>query len=177
VQESNLPLLANYTPYFDSPVYVSNESFSQSLGSNGAEFLAETGRMDGWELYINYEGDPGLEIAPLRLYSNVSLFKTIEGAQLAITKYSDRHATEYGFTEEFHPPAKIGDVTRVFYKRVQETPGGNQYSLEYIIDFSYRNVFQTVQESGLDRNVDPIFLMDIAQRLLAKLQASPLINP
>lgn len=176
VQKSDLPLLANYTPYFDSPFTVSNESFSQSMGINGNEYLSETGRIDGWEVLVHFEGDPYLAIAPLSIYSDVVLFQTIEGAQLAITKYSDRYVTEYGFTEDINPP-KIGDVTRVFYMRYQEKPDSSQYSLKYIINYSYRNVSQTMQESGVERNVDPIFVMDIAQRLLARLQASPLLNP
>jgi hypothetical protein len=177
VQKSDLPLLANYTPYFsDSPINISNASASQSFGGNGDEYLAETGRMDGWEVNIHYEGDANLAIAPLSIYSNVTLFKSTEGAQLAMTKYSDRYGSEYGFTEAINPP-EIGDGNRTFYMRYQEKTNSSEYSLKYIFEFSYRNVLWTLQESGMERNVDPVFIWDIAQRLLTRFQASPLINP
>jgi hypothetical protein len=176
VQESDLPPLANYSTYFHLPLIVSNENISQNMGGDGNEYLAETGRIDGWEVYVDFEGDPNLAIAPFSLYNQVALFNTIEGAQLAITKYSDRYITENGFTED-NRPFKNGDVNRAFYMRYLEQTNSSQYSLKYIIVFSYRNVLETVQENGMERPIDPIFMADIAQRLLTKLQASPLINP
>jgi len=176
VQESDLPPLANYTSSFHSPEFISNADFSQSMGADGNEYSGETGRIHGWELEVDFEGDPDLAIAPFLLSNQVDLFNTLEGAQLALARFADRHITENGFTED-HSLFTNGDVNRAFYLRYQEQADSGQYSLKYIIVFSYRNVVEIVQESGLERPIDPIFLADIAQRLLVRLQASPLINP
>ena len=177
VQTSDIPLLANYSPYFTNPpINVSNESFSESIGSNGDETVAETGRIDGWEVTIDYKGDPNLAIAALRINSQAVLYKTSEGAQSAIRNDSDRYVYEYGYSEEINPP-KIGDVWRAFYLRTQEETNSSEYSLNYIFEYSTRNVVEILQESGMERNVDPVFVMDIAQRLLTRLQAARLVNP
>jgi hypothetical protein len=176
VQESDLPPLANYTPHFRMPASVSNESISQSMSDDGVDFLEKTGRIDGWEVEVDFDGDVSLGITPFILYNQAALFNTVEGAQLAISKYCDRYVMQDGFTET-NSPFTNGDVHRAFYRRYQEPPGNSGYSLKYIIVFSYRNVVVTVQESGLERPIDPVFMSDIAQRLLARFQASPLLNP
>jgi len=176
VQESDLPPMANYTANFHLPTLVSNEISSQTMGADGADFLEKTGRIDGWEVDVVFDGDANLGITPFILYNQAALYGTIEGAQLAIGKYSDLYVTENGFTETNSPFMK-GDVSRAFYLRYQEPPESSGYSLKYIIVFSYRNVVVTLQESGLERPIDPIFMADIAQRLLDRLQASPLLNP
>ncbi len=168
--------MANYTSYFHLPLFVSNGDISQSMAGDADDYLAETGRINGWEVNVDFEGDPNLAIDQFSLYDQVALFNTVEGAQLAITRYSDRYVTEYGFTEDISP-FKNGDINRSFYMRYQEQTNSGQYSLKYVIVFSYRNMVETLQESGLERPIDPIFMADIAQRLLVRLQASPLINP
>jgi hypothetical protein len=176
VKESDLPPMANYTFYFHLPLFVSNGNISQSMGGDANDYLAETGRINGWEVNVDFEGDPNLAIAPFSLYNQVALFNTDEGAQLAITKYSDRYVTEYGFTEDISP-FKNGDTNRSFYLRFQEQTNSSQYSLKYIIVFSYRNILETLQESGMERPIDPIFMADIAQRLLVRLQAYLPVTP
>lgn len=176
IQESDLPPMADYTSQFHLPALVSNESISQNMGGDGAAYLEETRRIDGWEVDVDFEGDANLGITPFILYNQAALFSTIQGAQLAISKYSDRYVTQDGFSET-NSPFKNGDVNRAYYRRYHEPPENSGYSLKYIIVFSYRNVVVTLQESGLERPIDPIFMADIAQRLLARLQASPLLNP
>jgi hypothetical protein len=176
VQEADIPPLANYTSSFHPPVFVSNADFSQSMGADGNEYLGETGRINGWEVSVDFEGDPDLAIPPFGFNNQVDLFYTIEGAQLALARSANRYITENGFAE-VNSPFTNGEVNRAFYLRYQEQTDSGQYSLIYIIMFSYRNVVETVQESGLERPIDPIFMADIAQRLLVRLQASPPDNP
>ena len=176
VLESDLPPLANYTPHFNLPALVSDESVSQTMGADGVDFLQKTGRIDGWEIDVIFDGDPSIGITPFILYNQAALYGTVEGAQLAVSKYSDLYVTENGFTATNSPFTK-GDVNLAFYLRYQEPPENSGYSLKYIILFSYRNVVVTLQESGLERPIDPIFMADIAQRLLTRLQAYPLLNP
>jgi hypothetical protein len=176
LQESDLPPMANYTSHFHTPELVSNASISQTMGGDGADFLEKTGRIDGWEVDVVFDGDASIGITPFILYNQAALYGTVEGAQLAVSRYSDLYVTENGFIETNSPFTK-GDVNRAFYLRYQEPPENSGYSLKYIIVFSYRNVVVTLQESGLERPIDPIFMADIAQRLFTRLQASPLLNP
>jgi hypothetical protein len=174
LQKLDLPLDAKY--YLPGPGWTDPVTNEEIVGGwtveKGRAYLAETGRINGWE--IDYKRGSNIVIAPEEIYNEAVLFKTTAGAQIVITKYDDRYITEYGYTEVPNPP-EIGDTTRVFiYKKMQSS---GEYRIWYEIDFSYLNYVQVVTGYGWEHEVKPEYVENIARILLAKLQAAPLSNP
>jgi hypothetical protein len=134
-------------------------------------YVAETGRMDGW-VAVYKQGSRNL-LAPMEIYNEISLFETTEGAQLSIAKYSTYITNELMYTEEINPP-RIGDFSRSFY---YSSDASGRHELGYLITFSYKNIVHLVQAWGYYYGVEPEKIRTIARGLLSILQAFPLINP
>jgi hypothetical protein len=134
-------------------------------------YLEKTGRLDGmWSHYLrSWSNDTQ---APRFLIDYLTLYKTTEGAQLAIINYSPMYDSS-AYIEEINPP-EIGDLTRAFYSN---SPKSSEYQTTYELYFSYRNFVHIIDATGREQNVQPEFVRNIARLLLSKLQASPLINP
>ncbi len=167
LRKSDLPNGANYRS--NNIIPSPNKSFDFYEVN---AYLSETGRIDGWTSYF-IRGSNNI-IAPQDLVDTVNIYKTAEGAQLTITKYDDAWVTEDGYTEEINPP-KIGDLTRAFFMKAEAERG--VYYMWYRIDFSFRNTVHYVYGYGLERDIQPEFVRNVARLLLARLQASPLLNP
>ncbi len=71
--------------------------------------------------------------------------------------------------------ADLGDENLVYQKRKRQSSG--QYYLYYYIEFRYRNVWAQVLGQGLEANVPPAYLENLARLTLDKLQAAPLAAP
>jgi hypothetical protein len=121
----------------------------------GQEYLAETGRIDGW--YVYYARGNNNVLLPQQVYDNVVLFSSIEGAQLLVTKYGNKRVTEEFFDEVKDPPL-IGDLTRAFVKR--ETNSSGVTEIFYILTFSYRNITHSIGVVGYEKEtkLEPEFL-------------------
>jgi hypothetical protein len=156
LQQSDFPPHANYSSIYNSLKHLHNEDVDNPL-------VKETGRLDGWSVWYGKDYSGGGW--PVVLSNEVSLYQTTGGAQIAVAKYS-----RSGFTEEINPP-EIGDSTRAFY-----ATAGSSSQADYVIIFSYRNCVHIVDEFGYENEV-AVIVRKIALILLAKLQASPLINP
>jgi hypothetical protein len=135
------------------------------------DYATETGRMDGW-VAVYKQGSTYL-LAPMEIYNEISLFKTTEGAQLSIARYSNYITSELMYTEEINPP-NIGDMTRSFY---YTSDASGRHELGYLITFSYKNIVHLVQARGDYYGVEPEKIRNIARGLLSRLQAFPLFNP
>jgi hypothetical protein len=160
LKKSDLPQDSHYAKYVmgvNSLYIIPNDSIKIA---NSVSYLKESGRIEGWTVYYGvYSSNFGwLEL----LVDEVTLFQTSAGAQLSISKYSQAVANQ--LTEEINPPV-IGDFTRAFYNS----------SNSYEIDFSYRNI--THKLAGYNAGNVIIDNRNIALNLLARLQASPLLNP
>jgi hypothetical protein len=158
LQQSDIPLNAHYSSIVNSVNSTPNEKVDST-------YVEQTGRIDGWSVWYGKGTNNNWQET---ISDEVVLYQTTAGAQLAITNYS-----ESGSTEEINPP-EIGDKTRAFYSRLPYS-GGEPQGI-YEIDFSYKNCVHAVQGFGLDNEIAE-FTRNIARILLAKLQASPLINP
>jgi hypothetical protein len=156
LQLSDIPQDAHYISIYNSLSRTPNEKVDSSL-------VIDTGRLDGWNIWYSKDYSNGGWYVVLS--DGLSLYQTSVGAQLAVTKYSQNT-----LTEEINPP-KIGDLTRAFYS-IGDT--GTQASYEII--FAYRNCVHIVGDFGWENEVVG-FTRNIARILLAKLQASMLINP
>jgi hypothetical protein len=164
LQKSDLP--QGYSLRNQSSGLVTNKDVNYI----GTDYVEETGRIDGWGVYYSNESQS------VSVSDMINLFETSAGAQLAIKKYYVDYNTQYNFIEEINPP-EIGDVTRSFYHR--STPVSGKYDPDYYLEiyFSYRNILHIVSVDGGSDKIDADLVRSIARLLLAKLQASPLINP
>ncbi len=173
LQKSDLPLDAKY--YLPNELWIGPLHNEQIVSAwtveKGREYLAETGRLDGW--WIAFDRGSNTVIAPQNMYDNVIMYKTAEGAQIVITKFDDRFV-EFDYTEIKDPP-KIGDLSRAFVWKEMQSSG--EYRVAYRISFCYRNYVHEVEGWGWEHEVKPEYVENIARILLARLQAAPLSNP
>jgi hypothetical protein len=130
--------------------------------------------LDGWEVY--YERGSNSVLAPQEIHGKVVLYKSNEGAQRSITKYSVDLVTDFSYIEEIQAPG-IGDEARAFVLRYQIKPDGGKNQMSYWIEFSFRNIVEVIRADGAENEVQPEVVTNIARLLLARLQASPLLNP
>jgi hypothetical protein len=164
---SDLPINGQYRRFVYSPISLPNKDFS------GA-YVEETGRVDGWEVY--YIKSAEAASAPQEIHGKVVLYKTNAGARLSITKYSDDLVSDFAYLEEIQPPA-IGDETRAFLLQYQKKPIGSASQISYWIEFSYRNIVEVIRADGAENEVLPELVTKLARLVLARLQATPGLNP
>jgi len=135
----------------------------------GLEYLAETGRIDGW--YVYYARGNSNILLPKEVSDNVILFSTISGANLLVNKYEDRMVKEF-FYDEIKDPPQIGDLTRAWIKK--EINSGGTTEAWYAITFSYRNIIHSISVYGFDKEVKLEDAEYLAKNLLTQLEQIPL---
>jgi hypothetical protein len=139
----------------------------------GRAYMAATGRVDGWWVY--YKRGTNAVIAPEEIGDNPVLFRTIEGAQLLISKYGGCVNPELYKDLNFIPvqtDLKIGDSTNICINREMQSSGENRVTI--LVEFTYRNVTHKISGWGWEDEVQLDYLANIARTLLAKLEAMPL---
>lgn len=136
----------------------------------GQEYLAETGRIDGWLVY--YKRGKSGELLPEQIGDNVVIFSSIEGARTLIEKFSDRRVSEEDY-KEIETPI-IGDISRTFIKEEVNSSGEKRVTL--LLSFSYRNISHSLVIFGWEKEVSMAIIEDIAKNLIAKLDELPLSN-
>lgn len=164
---SDLPINGQYRSLVYSPFAIPNKGVSSA-------YVEDTGRMDGWEIY--YLKSSKDAPAPQEFHGKVVIYKTNAGAQRSINKYSNDLVTDFGYLEEIQAP-EIGDETRAFLLRYQKKPDTSASQISYWIEFSYRNIVEVIQVDGTEDEVQPELVINIARLVLARLQASPRLNP
>lgn len=90
-----------------------------------------------------------------------------------ITKY-DRTQTGKGWTIE-KDNIGIGDKSKVTKKVISGT--GENKTISYIIDFTYKNILVETWGYGLEKDITLEFMKPLAEKVLRKLQAVPLVYP
>jgi len=139
----------------------------------GQDFLNETGRETGW--WISYtRGTEELSI-PKQVRSHVVRFKTSAGALLALTKFGIENRDIADKYTKVDTDLALGDYN-VSYFHTINAPNG-ETNIIYDIYFSYYNFVGRVEGYGLEKDVDPAFLEDLARKMLEKLEAATLEEP
>ncbi len=135
-----------------------NSEIIQRLGTEkGEAYIQETGRLDGWT--VTYERGITIQTIPQVIIDNISMFETIEGAQISIALDIDNLSTNY---REILSPTTLGDFSRGFSYTRSNT-------VSYIYYFSYRNYVHALEIRGTENEVTLSFVGDIANKLLEKL--------
>lgn len=161
--------------YLPNEFWISPHRNSEVVGGwtvvKGQEYLAETGRIDGWVVY--YARGNSNVLLPQEIGDNVVLFSTIAGAQLLITKYEDRMVNEF-YYDEIEDAPQIGDLSRAWVKK--ETNSGGTTEAWYVITYSYRNISHSITVYGYDKEVKLEDAEYLARNLLAQLKQLSLSN-
>jgi hypothetical protein len=167
ILNSDLPSNGQYHLFRYNPFSIPNKNVSSA-------YVEETGRVDGWEIY--YTKISGDASAPQEIRGKVVLYQTDRGAQTSMNKYSDALVTDFVYLEEIQS-SEIGDETRAFRLQYQYGTKGGSDQVSYWIEFSYRNIVEVIQIDGAENEDQLELASSIARLVLARLQASPLLNP
>ena len=174
LEKADLPPEAMYIlpgPEWISPQH-NSETISEWGVEKGSKFVEETGRVDGW--WVIYLRSNKEVRAPEQIKDSITMYKTIEGAQLVINTFYINRGLELGYTE-LDNPIRIGDISyALVYKGMQSN---GKYGVEIEIFFSYRNYVHVVGGLGGEDDVTIGYVDEITKILLRKLQAAPLSNP
>jgi hypothetical protein len=154
----DLPIVGKYNLPKGGLSPYRNSEIIQRLGTEkGEAYIQETGRLDGWT--VIYERGVRVQTIPQVITDNVSMFQTIEGAQLSIKNDVGNLSTNY---REILLPNTTGDFSRGFsYSR------NNSVNIVYY--FSYKNYVHVLEFSGSENEVTLGFVDEIANKLLEKL--------
>jgi curved DNA-binding protein CbpA len=138
----------------------------------GTKYVEDTGRVDGWRvIYLRTNNEVN---TPEQIQDYITMYETIDGAQLAINTFYKNHGLKLGYSE-LDNPIRIGDISyALVYKGMQSN---GKYGVEIEILFSYRNYTHMVGGLGSEDEVTIGYVENIAKILLSKLQSATLSNP
>lgn len=140
----------------------------------GKEYLARTGRINGWWVY--YAKGTRTIYAPDEMSCSVVKFKTSQGATLLVTDYSYRK--RYPNENWEAVDLKIEDLGQVYdvERHVEVTSGGDK-KINYCISYAYYNFGVETCGFGLEKDIVPEIIETGARAVLKKLQNAPLVFP
>jgi hypothetical protein len=125
--------------------------------------------VDGW--WVAYLRGTRTVTAPEEVYDNVVLYRTVAGAALVLDERWGCRDPESDY-EVIEDAPLIGDHSTACISREMQPSG--RYRVSYRIEFTFRNYFHAVVGWGWEEEVRPEFILQIAQALLARLEAAPL---
>ena len=139
---------------------------SQWTVEKGTEYLAATGRVEGW--FVVFKRGSTAVVAPEEIGDNVVLFRTSEGALALLNTYSNCSAldTEFVLVESSF---KVGDATVACQQKEMQSGGENRVT--FLIEFVNRNVYHRVSGWGWEDEVRPELLEKVATILNQNLMA------
>jgi hypothetical protein len=162
-----------YLPSFDLISLDPNDLIIANWSvTKGTEYVLSTGRVTGWsETYVR-----GAMAAKYPDHVDISIekYKTVQGAQLAITKYNYVVAfPEDGWvTIDF--AKKVGDISLAEeMKQISKS----SYVFTRLIELSYRNIGIRISGFGRDESVSFEFLASLAEKIIRNINAAPTYSP
>jgi len=176
LKPEDLPREAKY--YLPNSAWISPHLNSEVVSGwtveKGKEYLARTGRINGWVVY--YAKGTRTVYAPDEIFNNVIMFNSSAGASLFVTDYSYRKRFP---KEEWEAvDNKIENLGQVYdvERKVQVTSGGDK-KIQYCISFAYYNYGVVTCGIGLEKDIVPEIIETGARAVLKKLQNAPLVFP
>ncbi len=155
---------------------VSNKEFIGSLGElQGKQYVAATGRVDGWETRLK-RSSSGV-IAPAGYYSTIDVFESNAGASLALSPewfwaYTN---PERAPSEWLKDGCDLGQEC-LMWVNDKFDPATRLTTLTYHVAFRYHNVVVWVSGHGLDVDIAPEDVLNAAQAVLNRLAERPLVS-
>ena len=163
IRPADLELLfgISYTIQHDSRL--SNEEvIGRMTAAIGKEYIIETDRVDGWDLYL--EKTNNSDIGPTSYRSKVEIFETNDGAKKAFGKdwlwvYTDPDMTPDEYIDK---SCKFGNDC-IFFMYDEVTPGSGITTVRYDIVFRYKNVLVQLFIKGTDLETNEDDALEAAQ--------------
>lgn len=176
LKPEELPREAKY--YLPNSAWISPHLNSEVVSGwtveKGKEYLARTGRINGWVVY--YAKGTRTVYAPDEIFNNVIMFNSSTGASLFVTDYSYRKR----FPKENWEAVdyKIENLGQVYdvERKVRVTSGGDKL-IQYCISFAYYNYGVMTCGTGLEKDIVPEIIETGARAVLKKLQNAQLVFP
>jgi hypothetical protein len=133
-------------------------------------YIVDTGRVDGW--YLELERAHKADVIPYILSSKVELFETVEGAE---TAFSEAWLPVY-LNEEKTPNwvengCDFGDECLMYFYEDFD-PASNLTNLQYEIVFLYDNMMATIIGRGLDIDMNPDYIRNVAGIVHEKIETA-----
>lgn len=155
-----------------------NDEVIQARGTTkGRDYIISTGRVTGWWV-VFYRTTKSVQL-PEELSCGVYMFKTAEGAQLALEKYNPVETDELNSNEKYEYIDKslsIGEKS-LSYVHYRLKKGGNREKV-FSIEFTYKNLMIVVDGfSAVETDVKPEDIEKIARIMLERMQEVPLVDP
>ena len=170
LQYTDLPNEGNY--YLPGEDWTSPQRNSEIISAwtvkKGEDYLAETGRIDGW--WVGYKRGKVGVLLPEEVYDSVVIYSKVEGARITVLKHGDKYITEDNYTEITAP--QIGDTNRAFQRLDTNSNGETRVSIAVI--FSYQNIYHGILIWGWEKEVALGFAIDVATGLVNTLKQLPL---
>jgi hypothetical protein len=163
-----------FIPSQDFIIEKTNEGIINSRGAEeGKNFVYNTGRVTGW--FMEFFSNRRAAMMPKEVSIQVVEFRTVEGAQLALTKYNYAEISAASGWNYATTIPGLGDKY-VVTKRETVTTGGDK-EIGYSFEYTYRNYLVTIGLYDLEAYVSHDFALLIGQKVLKKLEAAPLVYP
>jgi len=172
ITKNDLPPEAKY--YLPNAGWISPHHNSEIISGwgveEGAKYLEETGRVDGWFVY--YKRGTSTIRAPEEIYQNIIQYKSSEGAYFTISKYPyNRNNPDIKVVEY---DVLIGDLINIYVWKEMQSNG--EYRIDYTIESQYRNYVSIVSGWGWEKEFDLEYVIRIAEIAMDKIKAAPLGN-
>ena len=156
--------------------HMTNLKVINTIGEvKGKRYLAASGRIDGWSLELERVNKE--ELIPYKIYSQIEVFETSEGAA---TAFGPEWLPVYQEGEEGAPTPNwiedgcdLGDACVMYYYEELD-PATELTILQYEIVFVYNNVIVKVMGRSPDYDMKPDYIENTAQLLFDKIDAAPL---
>jgi hypothetical protein len=171
VRPEDLP--DDYKIVVDGEQHMTNLKVINSVGEvDGKRYIAGTERADGW--YLELERVHKADLIPATILTNIEVFETAEGAQTAfgpdfLAVYTDEEK-QANFIDD---GCDLGDACVMYYYERLE-PTTEVTILQYEVAFVYKNTLSVVMGRGLDFDMNPDYLLNVAGIMFDKIDTAPM---
>ncbi len=159
----------------DGEQHITNLKVINTVGEvAGKRYLAATTRMDGWSMEL--ERVKKEELIPYTIVSQVEVFESTEGAQTAFgPDWFQAYTDEERETHWIEEGCDIGDACVIYYYEKLE-PTTELTTLQYEVAFVYRNVLAKVMGRGLDFDMKPDYVVEVAEVQFEKIDTASIVE-
>ena len=159
----------------NSEQHLTNLRVINTVGEvKGKRYMAATFRLDGWSLELERANKE--DLTPYTVYSQIEVFETAEGAQVA---FGEDWLPVYQEPEDdtkipnwIEDGCDFGDACIMYYYEKLD-PATDLTTLQYEVVFVYKNTLAQVMGRGLDFDMNPDYIVNAAEILFNKVDTAP----
>lgn len=178
LQVADLPNESQF--YLPDETWTSRASNNETLevwgAERGAEYIARTGRIDGW--WVNFiRGSERLK-APEGVYCEVVKYKTADGALLTVKEYNTPKTpflSDLTWITSNDKFPELGNQTVTSYSEYSSDSGAPYTG--YKVETSYYNFFVGCEGYGPATDVEPDYVAGLVEIIINKMKTANLVTP